>query len=288
MWILIAVIVLLLIAETVRSNRVLRIERVEISLDTLPAALDGLKIVHLTDLHNRSFGKRNGWIVRYIRHHHPDLILCTGDMIGTAEKGDAAFCSLLEELGNHFPVFCSLGNHELRRGWGSAPEEEMGRCRERGAVILDNRIVTLARGGGRLAIGGYCGPLKWDGRERTLNHAPLLPVQSPELREKLGEKPDGLFTILLAHDPAGFPAYADWGAELSLSGHLHGGLWRPFGIGLLSPARRLFPPCSAGLFRRGEAALYVSAGLSGSFLPRLFNRPEIAVLTLCAAKEEKG
>ena len=288
MWILMAVIVLLLIAETIRSNRVLRIETVEISLDTLPEALDGLKIVHLSDLHNRSFGKQNRRLVRYIRHHHPDLILCSGDMIERGQEGDAAFCDLLEALGNRFPVFYSLGNHELRCGWGSAPEETMSRCREKGAVILDNRVVILEHGAGRLAIGGYCGPLKWDGREQTLPHAPLLPVQRAELRESLGEKPGGLFTILLAHDPDGFPDYAAWGADLSLSGHLHGGLWRPFGIGLLSPARRLLPRYSAGLFRRERAAMYVSAGLSGSFLPRLFNRPEIAVLTLRAAKEEKS
>ena len=133
------------------------------------------------------------------------------------------------------------------------------------------------------------------------------------MNDFLGMPESDAFTLLLAHNPAYFPAYADWGADLTLSGHVHGGLIRlPFVGGLLAPEVKLFPNYDAGVYtaegtgtrsRQGEEgegepiqteangadaqaestarAMIVSRGLGNSGpLLRVFNPPEVVVVTL--------
>jgi hypothetical protein len=82
------------------------------------------------------------------------------------------------------------------------------------------------------------------------------------------------------------PRYAAWGAELVLSGHLHGGVVRLPGMGgLLSPSREWFPEFDAGLYQAGNTQMFVSRGLGNSVIPvRVFNPPELVVLTLHQGK----
>ncbi|MCM1569376.1 MAG: hypothetical protein NC081_08015 [Roseburia sp.] len=97
----------------------------------------------------------------------------------------------------------------------------------------------------------------------------------------LGQPSDGKYTILLAHKPDYFPQYAAWGANLTLAGHVHGGVVRvPFwGKGVLSPDIRLFPEYDGGIFRKGQAVMLVSRGLGYHTIPfRLFNPAELPVL----------
>ena len=90
------------------------------------------------------------------------------------------------------------------------------------------------------------------------------------------------FQILLAHNPDYFPAYAAWGADLVLSGHLHGGVIRmPLLGGVISPQVRLFPEYYAGTYFRGKSEMILSRGLHmHSFRIRLFNMPELSCVTL--------
>jgi predicted MPP superfamily phosphohydrolase len=92
----------------------------------------------------------------------------------------------------------------------------------------------------------------------------------------------GRYGILLTHNPLCFPVYARWGADLTLSGHVHGGMIRlPILGGLLSPEREFFPKYSAGIYGEDDKKLLVSRGLgSGVFGARIFNIPEIPVITL--------
>lgn len=281
----------LLLLEVLRSAYILRVNEVEIPLDTLPSALDGLRIVHITDLHSKSFGKQNEKLAHFIRHHHPDVIFATGDMMETTPNSTRAFCQLLEKLNGKYPVYFSPGNHELRQTDEVIREEMLRCCTERGAVPLENDSAVLQRNETAIRLYGYA-PAEWGGvrsygQEKTPTKADMDAV--------LGEKDKAVFSILLAHNPDGFPGYARWGADLTLSGHIHGGLWRPFGVGIFSPTRRFFPKYSAGLYDAGDidiscpAKLFVSTGLSGAIIPRLWNPPEIAVLTLRSGQpSEKG
>ena len=89
------------------------------------------------------------------------------------------------------------------------------------------------------------------------------------------------YSILLAHNPLYYPAYRDWGADLTLSGHVHGGIIRiPGKGGLLSPDVTFFPKYDGGHFRENGKDLIVSRGLGNHFLVRVMNPPELLVVTL--------
>ena len=81
----------------------------------------------------------------------------------------------------------------------------------------------------------------------------------------------------MAHNPDYFPAYAKWGADITFSGHIHGGVVRIGKKGLLHPERKFFPKYSAGIYKIGDKALAVTTGL-GKF--RLFNASEVMLVTL--------
>ena len=103
-----------------------------------------------------------------------------------------------------------------------------------------------------------------------------------EIKRDIHELIANNFDILLTHNPKHFESYVEWGADLTLSGHIHGGMIRlPFLGPLISPERTLFPKYSQGEYNAGEGHMIVSRGLSrGNKGFRLFNRPEIGVIVL--------
>ena len=102
------------------------------------------------------------------------------------------------------------------------------------------------------------------------------------LKRLLGKPSAGEYNILIAHNPDYFPAYAEWGADLVLSGHVHGGIMRlPLLGGVLSPALRLFPKYDGGLFQEGGSTMILGRGLGSHTIPiRIFNPGELIVVTL--------
>lgn len=102
------------------------------------------------------------------------------------------------------------------------------------------------------------------------------------MRRLLGRPDPEKFSLLIAHNPDFFETYADWGADLVVSGHVHGGLMRlPVLGGVISPAIRLFPAYDGGEFRKGKAAMILGRGLGTHTLPiRIFNPGELVVIDL--------
>ena len=99
----------------------------------------------------------------------------------------------------------------------------------------------------------------------------------------LGQAPGDLFTVLLAHNPDYFPQYAAWGADLVLSGHVHGGVARvPFwGKGVIAPTLRLFPEYDGGIYEKNGAVMVLSRGLGTHTIPiRVFNPGELWVVDM--------
>ena len=90
------------------------------------------------------------------------------------------------------------------------------------------------------------------------------------------------FNLLLAHDPDFFPSYDAWGAELTLSGHVHGGILRIPGIGgVIAPSLELFPKYDGGYFQGKQGAMVISRGIGVHTLPvRFFNPGEVVVIRL--------
>ena len=91
-----------------------------------------------------------------------------------------------------------------------------------------------------------------------------------------------MFQLLLAHNPEYLTAYAGWGANLVLSGHIHGGIMiLPFLGGVIAPSYELFPKFDFGKFTEKNCEMVLSRGLGTHTINiRIFNKPEISVITL--------
>ncbi len=236
------------------------------------------RAVVLSDLHNKQYGKDNERLVEAIRAQKPDAVLIAGDVLTASHrtKHDHAI-TLLKQLTEQFPVYYANGNHEHRlklypKEYGDAAVKYEKALGEIGIDRLVNRYVTLPDIG--ITIYGS----EIDRYYYRRFH--IGKMDDHYMRKLLGKVPEQQFTVLLAHNPDYFPQYAHWGADLVLSGHVHGGIVRiPFGKGVLSPAVRLFPEYDGGVFREGDSTMILSRGLGMHTIPfRLFNPGELIVV----------
>lgn len=258
------------------ENYLLRTSRYRIVSGKIPAAFDGFRIVQISDLHGCRFGKENRRLLAKIDAEKPDLVVMTGDIADRRTKDYEPIYRFAKTLCGEYPVYFVYGNHEqelscLKR------RTFLDGLRGQGVRILDNETERLKRGGEAVALCGTRIPLRY---YRWNRHGKSRPALCAEEMERLLGECGPEYTILLAHNPLFFEAYAFWGADLTLSGHIHGGMiCLPHFGGLLSPERSFFPRYSAGLFRIGERCMAVSRGLGRG--PRVNNRPEIVSLILC-------
>ena len=238
----------------------------------LPQGFGGFQIVHLSDLHGHEYGEGSRELLDRVRGEAPDLIVVTGDLID--QKSQLAMVpALAKGLAAIAPSYYVTGNHEWALGSGTVRELKsvLAQC---GVTVLSNQYEILERGGSRLVLAGVDDP---NGRADQ--------TTPEELYAQIGEEAPGLFTLLLAHRNDHFGQHAAAGYDFVMSGHGHGGIVRlPFAGGLIGTNRRFFPPWTSGVYRLGDSALFVSRGLGNNTVPfqgfRLFNRPELAVVTL--------
>ncbi len=238
------------------------------------------RILVLADLHNHVYGKDNEELLAAIADAKPELILIPGDMMvcGSPKHYVATdFAAKLGALG--IPTYYSFGNHEHRFSVDDPEEyaEYAKRFTDAGIHILNNDTELFGTG---IRIAGLTVPRACYQKGIGTKH-----VTSAEVEELLGGKPESNeFLILMAHNPVDFDAYVGYGAHLTVSGHMHGGIVRlPFVGGVISPQWRLFPKYDAGIYRKKERVMAVSKGLGVHTLPiRIFNIPELMVLEMVA------
>ena len=252
------------------SNRSLQVEHFTFSSPRLPQGFDGCTIVELSDLHGAVFGEDNTDLVNAVRDQSPDYIFLTGDLLDRFRETPHSYAvDLGRQLTAIAPTYFVTGNHEWAlpdpRGWKRA----LG---EAGVTVLDNRFVTLERGGDQILLAGIDDPNGFADQ-----------MTPEELAQEVSAAWGDGFWILLAHRNDHFPGqYSLLGADLVISGHGHGGMIRlPFTDGLISTERTLFPSYTAGFYEENGSTAFVSRGLGNSGPSfRLFNRPLFAVLTL--------
>ncbi|MBQ9083129.1 MAG: metallophosphoesterase [Clostridia bacterium] len=240
-----------------------------------------ITLCHISDVHSDAFGDYSAQAVEAVACRNPDAILFTGDMIDCRRDEDGAFFFRLLDRLPEVPVVASPGNHEKRieRAWGTR-WHFVDDCKARGMQYLDNDHVRLTLQGQKVDFYGYIQPFKIF-TKRGKKRARLVQEIAPEeITATLGACPQGA-VVLLAHDPVLLDSYAAWGAPLVLSGHIHGGVVKVPGIGgLLSPARKFFPPYDDGMYERGRTKMIVSRGLCAPMFPRINNAPDVAFITL--------
>lgn len=271
--------------ENRRSNRSLHSKQYVIGSRKLPKAFDGKKIAFLSDLHNNELGKGNKDIFQMLEKEKPDYVFVGGDMIVSklAEDSKTAL-DFMERLAAKYPVYCGNGNHESRLQWKEDQHPESGviyrnyvkKLKKAGVHHLYNETVRIREGRDEICLS----ELELSKEYYRKFQKMVLPKTYMESR--LGQKSGEEFHILLSHNPAYFETYADWGADLTLSGHVHGGILRlPVLGGVISPSYDLFPKYDSGYFEMGNKRMIVSPGLgSHSIKIRLWNPPEIEFITL--------
>ena len=264
------------------SNWGLTTEHYRVVSAGLPRGFEGFRILQLSDLHSVSFGKENSRLLRAVRAEKPDVIVMTGDMVSRYDTDFSTMLALCQMLAQEYPVYYIRGNHEeglLAEDWNSIRDS----LTAYGVTVLDNERVTLtAENGDSVNLTGLW--YKLDYYHEYASH--YRPFTGETIQKILGDVPEG-FNILLAHNPNYFPVYAEWGADLTFSGHIHGGMIRlPLIGGLLSPETILFPEYDGGEYQIQDKTMILSRGLGrGRMGIRLFNPPEIVTVTLHAAEE---
>ena len=239
----------------------LSIERQEIYLRRLPAKLDGLRVVHLSDLHygplvNPQHLQRAVKVANDLR---PDLIALTGDYISQDRIYAAPCAEVVGKLRARHGVYAVLGNHDH---WTDAQ------------LIADlfraEEIRVLVNEGSRMDLHGESFWLA--GVDDTM-------VGLEDLSLALAGARHNELKLLLAHNPTILRRAARAGVDLVLSGHTHGGqvTWRSEKSRSGRPRRRML----RGLGRRGNTQIYVTRGLGTVVLPIRYGcPPEISVLDL--------
>lgn len=241
-----------------------------------------IRIALLSDLHNQIYGRKNEILIREIDRMKPDLVAVAGDMF-TPEEGrtEHIALNLMEVLASKYPVCYGIGNHEyimkLNTNFFGVRYERYARgLRKAGVLLLENEYADLTLKGIPVRIYGFQIPWRF---YRRFSYERL---SQEEMKRYLGAGTQERYQILIAHNPVFFSTYEKWGADLTLSGHLHGGFLRlPFLGGIMSPQCVLFPKYDRGIFEKNGHYMAVSAGLgSHSGIPRIGNPMELVMLDL--------
>lgn len=248
------------------------------------------RFVILADLHGKEYGKNNEKLIAAINKANPDGILIAGDML-TAKSGKEFnhVLQFLNVLNKKYPVFYGNGNHEYRLKIYPQTYGDMGMEYEQGLQKIG--IFPLCNestiwNNDNVAIYG----LEIDREYYKRFQKKKMSVDY--LNETLGVPDRSKYNILLAHNPAYFEEYAAWGADLVVSGHVHGGIMRlPFFGGVIAPSLELFPKYSGGMYKLPLATqrddielsstMILSNGLGSHTIPvRIFNPAQLVVLEL--------
>ena len=252
------------------SNSSLQVTRFDPVFSRLPEGFDGCRIAVIADLHSTEFGENNDRLFSAIAAEQPDYIFLTGDLTdrfrGLPEGYAEAVADGLTAIA---PTYYVTGNHEWALGGVRDLKAALG---ERGMTVLSNQFLTLERGGDTIVLSGIDDPNGYADQKTP-----------EELAAEIHAAHGDPFWLLLAHRNDRFAEqYSLLGADLVVSGHAHGGIIRlPLTDGLISHDMTWFPDYTAGFYEKNDSALFVTRGLGNSGPSfRLFNRPEVAILTL--------
>jgi len=239
------------------------VERIKIPIPNLPSALDGFRIVQISDIHYYPFTTIDlvNRAVEMANNLHPDLTVLTGDFVWHEVEPIFELMPALAHLNAKYGVYANLGN---RDHWTEVKVVAQA-IQEVGMPLLVNQGVPLSIGKSTLYLASLDDG--WSGK--------------PDLASAMANHPGDATTILLMHEPDLAPRYApDKRIHLQLSGHSHGGQVRlPFYGPLVLPYMSWKYPM--GLYNVDGMWLYTNRGLGTTNIPLRVNcAPEVTELTL--------
>ena len=244
-----------------QEARDLLVTRQRLACPGLPTSFNGLRVLHVTDLHLGSGHSLASTVRSEAERLDPDLIVLTGDLLGAHTAMERSE-RLLRGLAERWPTYVVLGNADVR---AMRKRELVDRWQRTGATVLVNERAAMERNGDRIWIVGVDDPHQ--GHD--------------SLDLALRKMPPDQFTLLLAHSPDVALRARAREANLVLCGHTHGGQICFPGWEALYTRTRLPRQYASGLHRVNGATLLISRGAGSTRLGmRLHCPPEINLLTL--------
>ena len=254
-----------------------QLKEVELRLENLPESFDGYRLVQISDIHARSYANRQKSLLRVveiINSQNPDLIAFTGDIITLDASELGPIKEILKELNAKDGIAAVVGNHDYgiysdpshKRPSGEILSDVIKEEKTMGWNVLMDENIKISRNQDSIAVVG------------VQNTSPSRHFPSKGNLNKASEGTEGMFRILLTHDPM------HWEAEilgkdypLTLSGHTHA---MQFSLLGWCPSRYIFKQYR-GLYSEGQQHLYVNIGLGETILPfRIGTPPEITLIIL--------
>ena len=237
--------------------------------------------VLLSDLHGYIFGNNNDKLLTAIDKIRPDAVLCAGDMFtGHKIKGEIQYQAglhVLTELAGRYPVYMGNGNHEHKikaytAEFGNLFDRYREALRKSGVIVLENDSINIADA--NIRVTGL--DLSLDYFRKVVKRE----MNQGHVERCVGKSDKSRMQLLIAHNPQYFKEYAEWGADLTVSGHIHGGLIRlPLVGGVVSPTIALFPKYDGGKYEIDGKTMILSRGLgTHSIHVRMFNPGEVDVI----------
>ncbi len=270
-WIVIVFIVLLIVLSLFYVNYNIRVVHIKLTYRNLPAEFHDFRILLMSDLHDKRFGKENARLMYYVRELAPDMIAMAGDMHGI-KNSNRAFLDMLEDIKrSNVPVFFVEGNHDIQPSHKFEYEMFMRTLSENGVTVLHKgQSFYIERLKKNITVSG----IGWfDHKQEDVSFV------------------KNEFQVFLKHNPLDFDNMKQL-PDLMLCGHVHGGYIELPGIGaVFAPGdnvpiykrfRKEFfrPKYYKGVYHRGECNMVVSRGLGNSVLPFRMMKPEITLITL--------
>jgi uncharacterized protein len=250
----------------------LEVNRFSLAVRGLSPGFHGVKVAHLTDFHCGAHIPQ-GYIEDAIERtlaEKPDLIALTGDFIDRGHVHVAKAAKLFRALEAPLGVFAVLGNHDFAvhtsRGVRRHPElcnVVAAALADQGVRVLRNESVRFDRDGGGLVVAGID-----DLWSREADPDAALAGQCPDTPR-----------VVLAHNPQSVETFGNHRADLTLSGHTHGGQINLPKLGRILLGKKA-KRWAAGLYTHNDGHIYVNKGVGFGWRFRFGVRPEVAVITL--------
>lgn len=266
----------LLAVGIIDGNRFVTV-RVDLAISNLSKEC---RFVLISDLHDKVYGSQNDKVIDAVHKINPDFIVLAGDLVTSQVNEDMTpGIELVKALSSRYRIYYGLGNHESKmqedtERFGDKFDQLMRAVDGRNVRVLQNESVDLPEYNIRMT-----------GLDLALDyfaHFRIKKMKENYLQETLPECDDRKCNILIAHNPDYFEDYARWGAQLVLSGHVHGGIMRlPVLGGVIAPSYKIFPKYDGGVYRSGAAVMLLGRGLGSHTLPfRFFNPAELYEVVL--------
>jgi predicted MPP superfamily phosphohydrolase len=246
----------------------------------LPNLTKNCKFVMISDLHNKVYGNRNDKVLSEVNRINPDFILVAGELVTSELHEDITpSVDLVNELAKSYKVYYGLGNHESKlkvekECFGDKFDKLKKSISNKNVIFLENETVNIPEY--NINITGLDLDLDY------FAHFRIIKMKDGYLENTLPKRDKSKCNILIAHNPDYFEEYAKWGADLVLSGHVHGGIMRlPLLGGVIAPSYKLFPKYDGGVFKSGNSTMLLGRGMGAhTFKLRFFNPAELCEVNI--------